>query len=113
MDDVVITYEDSQNGDAWEKFVSSLGQKEEEERKPTNLVPQEDETPVTPAKKWKIALRGRWQWVALAAAIVLVVLTFVIWKSFLHFTRQRCICKKDGLSLCLISPPLQCYLLLT
>ena len=84
LDDVVIIYEDSRNGDAWENFVSSLGQKEEEERKPTNLVPQEDETPVTPAKKRKIALRGRWQWAALAAAIVLVVLTFVIWKFFFY-----------------------------
>src|SRR3989339_2240448 len=80
LDDVVLIYEDSRNGDAWEKFVSSLRQKEEEEQKSTDLVSQEDETPVTPAKKWKIALRGRRQWAALAAAIVLVVLTFVIWK---------------------------------
>jgi len=40
LNDVVIIYEDSSNGDAWQRFISSLKEKEEEEPKaePANHV---------------------------------------------------------------------------
>ena len=84
LDDIVIIYEGYQNAEAWERFISSLRQKEEGRPKPIDLVPKEVEAPVAPMKKWKIALRGRWLWAALAVAIALVAVAFIIWRAYFY-----------------------------
>jgi len=89
LDDVVIIYEGYQNAEAWEKFISSLRQKEEERPKPIDLIPKEVEAPVAPIKKWKIALRGRWQWAALITGIVLIAAAFTIWRVYFYIPPGR------------------------
>ena len=91
LDDIVIIYEDYLNADAWDKFISSLRQKEEEKPKPTNLVPKEPETPVTPSREWKITLRSRWQWAALAALIIVVIVgvSLAIWRAYFYSPPDR------------------------
>ena len=84
LDDIVIIYEGYQNAEAWERFISSLKQKGEEKSKPADLVLKEPETPVTQLRRWKITLRGRWQWVALAAAIVLIAVALAIWRVYFY-----------------------------
>jgi len=84
LDDVVIIYEGYQNAEAWERFILSLRQKEEGRQKPIDLVPKKVEAPVTPMKKWKVALRGRWRWAALAVAIALVAVAFIIWRAYFY-----------------------------
>lgn len=89
LDDIVIIYEGYQNAEAWERFTSSLREKEEGKPKPTDLVPKEIEVPVAPTKKWKITLRGRWQWAALAFAIVLVAVALTIWRVYFYLPPDR------------------------
>ncbi|HSB05043.1 MAG TPA: tetratricopeptide repeat protein [Thermodesulfobacteriota bacterium] len=84
LDDIVISYEGYQNAEAWERFISNLRQKGEEKPKPADLAPKELETPVTPARRQKIALRGPWQWAALAVAIVLAVVASVTWRAYFY-----------------------------
>lgn len=86
LDDIVITYEGYQNGVAWEKFISSLKQKEEKKPEPVELVPKEPEAPVTPSRGWKIALRGRWQWAAPVTLIVVVIVgvSLAIWRAYFY-----------------------------
>jgi len=84
LDDIVIIYEGYQNAEAWERFISSLRQKEEERPKLIDLVPKEVEAPVAPMKTWKITLRGRWRWTALAVAIALVAVAFIIWRAYFY-----------------------------
>jgi adenylate cyclase len=86
LNDIVITYEDSLNGDAWERFISSLKEKvgDKPETKPADGVLKEPEAPVSPIRKWKTAWPGRYRWAALIAAIIVVLgaLTLVIWKAY-------------------------------
>jgi adenylate cyclase len=89
LDDIIIIFEGYPNAEAWERFISSLRQKEEGKPKPTDLVPKEVEAPAVPTKEWKIALQGRWRWAAIAVAIVLVVIAFVIWKSYFNASSDR------------------------
>ena len=89
LDDIVIIYEDDLNGDAWERFISNLRQKREEKPKTADFFPKESETPVTPLRGWKIALRGKWRWAALAAAICLVVVALAIWRAYFYSLPNR------------------------
>jgi len=82
LDDIVIIYEGYQNAEAWEKFISSLKQKEEKKPEPVELVPKEPEVPVAPSRKEKITLLKRWQWVALA--IVLIVAALAVWRGYFY-----------------------------
>jgi TolB-like protein len=84
LQDIVILFENTVNADAWEKFISSLRQKEEEKPTPADLVPKEPETPVTPPEGWKGALRGRRQWAALTVVVVLVVAALAIWRVYFY-----------------------------
>ena len=87
LNDVAIIYEDSLNGDAWERFISSLKEKEEEKPKtePINHVSEEPEAPAPQLEKRKIAWPSRYRWVALIAAIIVVLgaITLAIWKTYL------------------------------
>ncbi len=70
LDDVVILYEDSLNGGAWEKFISDLKVKK---AKPDKPVSEEPEVTTPPVERKRTLLPGRYQWVALLAAIVVVL----------------------------------------
>ena len=86
LNDIVILYEDSLNGDAWEKFLSSLKEKEREEQKaePDKRVSEEPEVAASPLERRRILLPGRYRWVALVAAIVVVLGTIIlaIWEAY-------------------------------
>ena len=82
LDDVVIVYEDSLNADAWERFISSLKEKKAE---PDKRVLEESEVAAPPSDRRRPLLLGRYRWVALMAAIVVVLgtIALVIWKTYL------------------------------
>ena len=87
LNDVVIVYEDSLNIDAWERFISSLKEKEEEKPKAelTNHASEEPEVPVPQFEKRKITWLSWYRWGALIAAIIIVLgaITLAIWKTYL------------------------------
>ena len=82
LNDIVIIYEDSLNADAWEKFISSLKEKETE---PDKRVSEEPEVAVPPLERRRTLLPSRYRWVTLMAAIVVVLgtITLAIWKTYL------------------------------
>jgi TolB-like protein len=82
LDDIAIIYEDSLNGEAWEKFISSLKEKKAE---PDKRVSEKPEVPATPLEKRRISLPGRYRLAALIAVIVVVLgaITLAIWKTYL------------------------------
>jgi TolB-like protein/Flp pilus assembly protein TadD len=82
LDDIVILYEGYQNEEVWEKFISSLKQKEEKKPEPVELVPKEPEVPVAPSREEKIPSLKRWQWAALA--IVLIAAALAIWRGYFY-----------------------------
>ncbi|MEN6319966.1 MAG: tetratricopeptide repeat protein [Syntrophaceae bacterium] len=92
LQDIVILFEDSVNADAWEKFISSLRQKEEEEEEekptPVELVSKEPEMPVTPPGRWKSALRGRWRWATLTVVVVLVA-ALAVWRVYFYIPPDK------------------------
>jgi TolB-like protein len=71
LDDVHIIYGGSINGDAWERFISSLRDKVkvEPEKEETGETHQEslDQAPLP--RKWKISWPSRYRWATLIAAI--------------------------------------------
>ena len=84
LEDVVILYEDSLNGDAWEKFISSLKGKvgdasEIETAESPSEVPEAP--PVSPPREHGTAWQIRHRWLALAAMIVVIAgaATLAIW----------------------------------
>jgi len=82
LDHIAVIYEDSLNGEAWEKFISSLKKKKAE---PDKAVSEEPEVAVPPLERRRTLLPGRYRWVALMAAIVVVLgtITLAIWKTYL------------------------------
>ena len=76
LNDIVIIYEHSSDAEAWEKFISSL--KEKESDKPAS---EESEAAAPPLERRKTLLPSRYRPVALMAAIVVVLGTiiFTIW----------------------------------
>jgi adenylate cyclase len=80
LNDIVILYEDSLNADAWERFISSLKEKgvEKQEAEPDKRVSEEPEVPAPPLEKRRISLPRRYRWVALMAAIVVVLGTITL-----------------------------------
>jgi adenylate cyclase len=80
LDDVVIVYEDSLNGDAWDRFISSLKEKKAE---PEQRVSEEPEVAAHPLERRRTLLSRRNRWVALMIAIVVVLGTIIIaiWKT--------------------------------
>jgi TolB-like protein len=90
LSDVVLVYGEAPeltNADAWERFIADLREKLKDEPKPEHTYPvfiQEPETPVSQLGKWKTALPSRWKLSALAALVLLVVVTGVwaIWNFY-------------------------------
>ena len=71
LDDVDIIYEDSLNGVAWERFISSLKDKAEikPEKEKIDEVHKKLMPQVPPPRKWKIAWPRQYRWAALIVAI--------------------------------------------
>ncbi len=86
LNDIVIVYEDSLNADAWERFISSLKEKgvEKQEAEPDKRVSEQPEVPAPPLERRRRLLPGRYRWVALMAAIVVVLGTIAFWKTNLR-----------------------------
>ncbi len=89
LNDVVIVFEDSQNDEAWEKFISSL---KKSERKKADLaeepaepaIPESAAVQIPPAPERKISWFLRYRWVAVAAILVAVgAITLAVWKTYL------------------------------
>ena len=82
LDDIVIIYGDSLNGEAWEKFISSLKEKKAE---PDERVSEKPGVAVPPLERRRTLLPSRYRWVALLIAIVVVLgaITLAIWKAYL------------------------------
>jgi TolB-like protein/Tfp pilus assembly protein PilF len=85
LDDVAILYEDSVNGDAWDRFLLSLKREIEKvpEAKPVQPISEAPEPPVSPPREEKRGLlQNRYRWIALIAAVVMIVgaATWGIWE---------------------------------
>ena len=82
LNDIVIIYEDSLNAEAWEKFISILKQKKAE---PDKAISEEPQVATPPLGKKRTLFPGRYRWMALMSAIVVVLgaITLAIWKTYL------------------------------
>jgi len=82
LNDIAIIYEDSLNGEAWEKFILGLREKKAESDK---RVSQEPEVATPPLERRRTLLPRRYRWVAVMAAIVVALgaITLAIWKTYL------------------------------
>jgi adenylate cyclase len=95
LNETSIIFEDSQNGDAWDQFISSLrdGKKEETQPVEESAEPAVPEPPVVPfstPQERKVSWVSRYRWAALMAAIVVVLgsITLAIWKTYLSPDRH-------------------------
>ena len=90
LDDIVIVYEDSLNAEAWEKFISSLKGKEwvREEAESEQRVSEEPEVAAPPLERRRTLFPGSYRWVALMAAIVVVLgtVTLALWEVYFRPT---------------------------
>jgi TolB-like protein/Flp pilus assembly protein TadD len=102
LDDIVIVYGDSLNGDAWEKFVSSLKEKVEDKSgiENINIVHRVPVAQVSPPRKWKIAWPSQYRWAALITVIGLVVVgvTLAIWKHYIPYASQPKLTPKEKIT---------------
>jgi adenylate cyclase len=93
LDDVVIVYGDSLDGDAWERFISNLrgnGQnltEAEAIQSPSEIL----ESSALPPEKQKTTSQGQRRWAVLAALIVLIAgaIALVTWKLYLKPSAVR------------------------
>jgi adenylate cyclase len=83
LNDIALIYEDSLDGEAWEKFISSLKEKKPE---PDQRVSEEAEIAVPPLERRTTLLPRRYRWVALMAAVIVVLgtITLAIWKTYFN-----------------------------
>ncbi len=75
LNDVEILYEDSINGDAWDKFLSSLQKKVEKVpgTKAIQLISEAPEPPVSPPRgERRRLLQSRPHWIALIAVVITI-----------------------------------------
>jgi adenylate cyclase len=86
LDDVEIIYEDCLNAEAWERFISSLKEKEVErqEAEPEKHISEAPEIAVPPLESKRTLLPGRYRWAALMATIVIFLgaITLAIWRTY-------------------------------
>jgi TolB-like protein/Tfp pilus assembly protein PilF len=85
LDDVTITYEDAINGDAWEKFISSLREKVDVNPIKEEIEEVHKEPVIQVSQPAKIAWSSQYRWAALIIAIGLVVggATIAIWEFYI------------------------------
>jgi adenylate cyclase len=88
LEDVAIIYEDSVNGEAWDRFIVSLGGKIEKvpETKPIQPVSEVPEPPVSlPKEQGASLLQSRYRWIALIAMVIVIVgaAAWGVWNLYL------------------------------
>ena len=86
LDDIVIVYGDSSDGDAWEKFVSNLKGKHENlpEAEVIQSPPKVPGSLDSPMEKRKTPWQGQRRWAVLAAGIVVIVVAVALaWELYL------------------------------
>ena len=88
LDDVVIVYEGALDGDAWERFLSSLKKQVESvpEMEAVETRSEEPAAPALPIRKQRTIGQSRQFWVVLVTMIVVItgVAATAIWKLHLH-----------------------------
>ena len=86
LDDIAILYEDSLNGEAWDRFLSNLKGKVENapEIEAIQSPSEVPESPMSPEGKQKVTWQDRRRWIALIAMIVVFAgaTTLAIWKFY-------------------------------
>ena len=86
LHDIAILYEDSLNGEAWDRFLSNLkGKMENAPEIEASQSPSEvPESPMLPVGKQKVTWQDRRRWIALIAMIVVFAgaTTLAIWKFY-------------------------------
>ncbi len=87
LDDIVIVYENSLNGDAWERFISNLTgmNKDLSNEDVFQSPPETPESRISPAGKHKTTWQRGRRWAIVAALIVVVVAAtaLVTWELYL------------------------------
>ena len=87
LDDIVIVYGDSSNGDAWEKFISNLKGKRENlpEAEAIQPPPKVPESSALPMERQKTPWQGQHRWAVLVALIVVIAAaaTLTTWELYL------------------------------
>ncbi|MEN6319978.1 MAG: hypothetical protein ABFD82_14635 [Syntrophaceae bacterium] len=88
LDDVVILYEDTVNGDAWERFLSSLKGQDASVPEPEAVqpLPEAPAAPVLPTREQGTFRQSRQFWVVLITMIVIIAgaVSLAIWKVYLR-----------------------------
>jgi hypothetical protein len=87
LNDIAIVYEDSLDGEAWEKFISSLKEKKAE---PDKAVSEEPDVTARPVERRRTLLPIRYRWPALIGAMIVVAgaAAVAIWGLYIHDTPQ-------------------------
>ncbi len=95
LNDVVIIFDDSQNAEAWDKFISSLNDGRKEEVLPMGepaklVIPEPPVIETPPPQEPKISWIRGYRWLALVVAVVVVLgaITLAMWKTYLKPDRD-------------------------
>jgi adenylate cyclase len=87
LDETLIIFGDSRNGDAWDQFIASLKKEEKKEEKKKEAAPVEEtavpeppEVPISAPQKPKISWLSRYRWTVLV--IVIGIVAVAIWRVY-------------------------------
>ena len=94
LEDVDIIYEDSLNGDAWERFISNLKSSRKEESTPETKVPEPILVPFSSPKEPRTSRLFGYYWVILAAVMV-VIAAVLIWRLYTPTAPQTEVIPKE------------------
>jgi adenylate cyclase len=82
LDDVAIVYEDSLNGDAWQRFIASLNAKTDATPLPETAIPvPEGPSAATPAAKKGRLIPHQRAVVVVALALIVGIASFMLWSA--------------------------------
>jgi len=102
LGDVVIIYEDSSNGEAWEKFISSLREKVDvkPEKEEIDEVHKEPVAPVSLQRKERIGWLSRYRRAAMIVVIGVVVggASIAIWERYLRYAPKPEVTPKEKIA---------------
>jgi TolB-like protein/Flp pilus assembly protein TadD len=94
LEDVDIIYEDSLNGDAWERFISNLKNSRKEESTPETKVPEPILVHFSSPQEPRTSRLFGYYWVILAAVMV-VIAAVLIWRLYTPTAPQTEVIPKE------------------